>query len=240
LIKAILFDLDGTLLDVDMDVFLQHYFKKLASHCAPYMNPQEFVHHLLSATRAMMENRDPGLTNREVFWHHFTQNLSVPPENLIPHIEEFYRNVFPTLKEHTQQFPAAAEIMKTAESLNCVLVLATNPVFPLAAIRHRLNWAGLNEERFALITSYETMHACKPHPEYYLEIAEKMDVNPGECLMIGNDADDDIQAAKKAGMKTYLATNLLVNKSGKIPEPDYTGMVEDIPQLLGKLITECE
>jgi HAD superfamily hydrolase (TIGR01509 family) len=235
LIKAILFDLDGTLLDVDMDHFLHQYFRRLAAHYSPYMEPQAFVPHLLTATEAMMRNRDPRESNKDAFWRHFSLGMDIPPQQLLPHIDDFYRRIFPQLQPHTRQYQATPQIMDAARSLNCPLVLATNPVFPLAAILHRLNWAGLEEDMFTLITSYETMHACKPYPEYYLEIAERLGADPQDCLMIGNDADDDIRAAKAVGMKTYLATNRVVNKSGKDPQADYAGPLENLPQFLQSL-----
>jgi HAD superfamily hydrolase (TIGR01549 family) len=240
LLKAILFDLDGTLLDVDMDVFLQQYFKKLAVHCSPFMDPKAFVPHLLSSTQAMMISRNPNKTNQEAFWEHFTYDLTMNAKDVMPHIEDFYRQVFPQLREHTKRYSSVPAIMEAALSLKCPLVLATNPVFPLAAIRHRLNWAGLTEDMFTFITSYETMHYCKPHPEYYHEITSRLGVNPENCLMIGNDADDDICAANNVGMKTYLATNLVVNHSGCDPQADYYGKVEELPTFLETLRMDCD
>ncbi|EEG78569.1 HAD family hydrolase [Dethiobacter alkaliphilus] len=233
--KAILFDLDGTLLNVDMDDFLGRYLKRLAVHFAHMMDPQEFVVNLMASTQAMIENRDPQKTNREAFWEHFLTTLPHKPEAVYPHIDTFYQDVFPELKPYVKPYPHTPEVLASATKHACPLVLATNPVFPLAAIRHRMNWAGLTEEQFALVTSYEHMHYCKPHPEYYLEIAERINVAPQDCLMIGNDADDDIRAAAKAGMQTYLVKDLVVNKSGKPPQADFSGHIKDIPSFLEKL-----
>jgi HAD superfamily hydrolase (TIGR01549 family) len=235
MMKAILFDLDGTLLDVDMDDFLRRYLHKLAIHFAPYMEPQSFVEHLMASTQAMIENRDPAMTNREAFMNSFFTKLSHPPETVMPHIDDFYHHVFPQLKDFVSTFPHTSAVIDAARALGCPLVLATNPVFPLPAIRHRMSWAGLSEEMFALITSYESMHFCKPHPEYYLEIAHRIGVDPQDCLMVGNDADDDILAAKNAGMKTYLAEDMVVNKSGSVPQADFSGKVEELPAFLEKL-----
>lgn len=235
MVKAILFDLDGTLLDVDMDDFLRRYLTKLAAHFSPFMEPQAFVTHLMASTQAMIENIYSDKTNRDVFYEHFSPKLNHPPEIIQPHIDDFYERVFPELKGFIRSHGNTAHIMEAANSLDVPLVLATNPVFPLAAIRHRMNWAGLSEEMFTLITSYENMHFCKPNPEYYLEIAAKIGVPPSDCLMIGNDTDDDIRAAAQTGMKTYLVKNMVVNKSGCEPQADYCGLVEELPAFLEKL-----
>lgn len=237
--KAILFDLDGTLLDVDMDDFLRRYLKRLSAHFAHVADPQEFVTNLLASTQAMIENRDPNLTNKVVFMERFFQWIPHHPESVLSHIDKFYEEIFPELKPFVKPYPATQAVMASAKKHGCPLVLATNPVFPLAAIRHRMNWAGLSQDQFALVTSYEHMHYCKPHPEYYIEIAQRLNVSPSDCLMIGNDADADIRAAAEAGMQTYLAEDLLVNNSGRPPQPDFSGSIADIPHFLEKLIEHC-
>jgi len=235
LIKAILFDLDGTLLQVDMDEFLRHYFKKLSAHFAGLLDPMQFTANLLAATKAMVCDTDAAKTNHEVFYQHFHKKLPGPRETVLQMVNEFYETIFPKLQHLVKPFPQTTQIINTAKALGVPLVLATNPVFPRQAIRHRMNWAGIPAEDFALITSCENMHFCKPNPCYYLEIADFLAVPPASCLMIGNDADDDIAAAAKAGMKTYLAVDFLVNKSGRTPAPDYSGTVADIPVFLKTL-----
>ena len=49
----------------------------------------------------------------------------------------------------------------------------------------------------------------KPNPKYYLDLCEKLDVEPKDCLMIGNDERQDIFAASSAGMNCYLVTDYL-------------------------------
>ena len=235
MINAILFDLDGTLLDIDMDQFLHNYLIKLSAHFSPYANPQQFSGNLMASTAAMIRNTDPTKTNSEVFREHFFTWMSHPEDMIISHINAFYQHVFPDLKCISRPCSHTSTIIQTAKALKCPLVLATNPVFPIAAIHHRMTWAGLAKQDFCLVTSYENMHFCKPHKEYYQEIAEIINVAPSECLMIGNNVDDDIVAADLAGMKTYLAEDLLVNKSGKAPKPDFRGSLAELPSFLEKL-----
>jgi len=81
----------------------------------------------------------------------------------------------------------------------------------MTALRQRLEWAGLDPDGFELITAYENSGYCKPNPAYYTEIAQKLGVDPGQCLMVGNDAREDL-AAGKAGMDVFLLTTCLLNR----------------------------
>ena len=93
-------------------------------------------------------------------------------------------------------------------------MLAANPVFPMLAQKKRMQWAGVNPDDFALITSYENSCYCKPNPLYYKELAEKIGLKPSECLMVGNDTTEDA-AAKLMGADFFLLTNCLLNKERK-------------------------
>lgn len=235
MIKAILFDLDGTLLGVDMDHFLRHYLDRLSRHCARLMDPQQFVICLLASTQAMIINDNLSLTNQQVFMTDFFKRLPCPPEQVLPLIDGFYNDVFPQLREHVRPIPEIPSVIATARELGFKLVLATNPLFPAIAINHRIRWAGLDPARFELVTSYENMHFCKPNPHYYHEIVAFLGLAPMECLMIGNDVDDDINAAASAGLKTMLVDDMLVNNSGSTPQTNYGGKVADLRDFLAKL-----
>ena len=70
-IKTILFDLDGTLLPMDQEVFVKTYMKLLAAKMAPYgYDPQLLVKGLWDGTAAMVKN-DGRSTNETVFWNTF-------------------------------------------------------------------------------------------------------------------------------------------------------------------------
>ncbi|MCR3921486.1 MAG: HAD family hydrolase [Firmicutes bacterium] len=204
MIEAILFDLDGTLLDVDMDDFLDRYIPKLSAHLADFAEPKSFAKNLWAATSAMVKNTESTVTNEEAFIEHFLTWIDHAPADVLPHIHEFYEEIFPTLQGRARPFPHVQTAIDAAKRFECPIVLATNPIFPLAAIVHRLAWAGLTKEEFTLITSYENMHFCKPNPAYYLEIAEMLKVEPHNCVMIGNDVDFDIRPAAATNMKTFL------------------------------------
>ena len=105
--------------------------------------------------------------------------------------------------------------------------------FPLRAVEHRLDWAGLNSAAFDLITTVDNMHFCKPQPEYYLEIAAMIGIPPEHCLMAGNDVEEDISSAAATGMGTFLADRFLIHRRpGEEPPAGYRGSLKDLADLI--------
>ena len=92
------------------------------------------------------------------------------------------------------------------------VLLATNPLFPAAATESRMRWAGLSPDDFIFYTTYENSRYCKPNLEYYKWLLAKADISANECLMVGNDVGDDM-VAEKLGMKVFLLTDCLINKT---------------------------
>ena len=101
-----------------------------------------------------------------------------------------------------------------ARGLGLRCILATNPLFPPAATRLRIGWAGLRPEDFELITTYDNCSYCKPNPDYYRDILRRRGLDGAECLMVGNDAGEDAEAASAAGISAFLLTDCLINRSG--------------------------
>ncbi len=95
MLKAILFDLDDTLLGNDMDNFIAHYFKLLGRYARPLLDEQTFIQYYLQATRAVMVGTDTSRTNREVLWDHFERLSGRPRNELEPFFGRFYNGTTP-------------------------------------------------------------------------------------------------------------------------------------------------
>ncbi len=217
-IKAVLFDLDGTLLPMDYDGFLKLYFGNLAKRMARYgYDPDELVKNIWTGTKAMVVN-DGSCMNETKFWDVFVgiYGLDVLQDKVL--LDDYYREDFVKAKEACGFDPMAKETVDLVKSLGMKVALATNPIFPMVATRQRMDWAGLKKEDFELCTTYENIGVSKPNPAYYTEIAKRLDVAPEECLMVGNDVAEDMVAVK-AGMKVFLLTDCLLNKK----EEDISG-----------------
>ncbi len=209
-ITTILFDLDGTLLPMDTDTFTRAYFKLLAQKAAPHgFEPGPLTDAVWKGTGAMVKN-DGSVPNRERFWQVFGQILGEKAAALEPEFDDFYAHEFDAARESVGQNPLAAKAVRGLREKGYQVVLATNPIFPAVGVRTRLRWLGLAPEDFSLVTSYENSNYCKPNPDYYREILRKLGKEPGECLMVGNDAREDL-AALKAGLDVYLVTDCLID-----------------------------
>lgn len=214
MIKAILFDLDGTLLPMDQEVFVKDYMGRIAAFLAPHgYEPQTLVKALWAGTGAMVKN-DGKAKNEDVFWQVFNSVIGKDTRQDAALFNEFYSTAFQQSKDSCGFNPAAVEAIREIKNMGLRVILATNPLFPAIATHSRVRWAGLNREDFELITTYENSHFCKPNPDYYREILEKIGLDGPECLMVGNDVGEDM-VAQILGMKTFLLTDCLINKTGE-------------------------
>ena len=209
-IKAVLFDLDGTLLPMDQNVFVKDYFTRLISKVAPLGYDPVLLEKAIWQGSAAMVKNDGVHTNEKVFFEAFINTIGEGIRRHLPVFDEFYRNEFDEVRHVCGHTPAADAIVKLVRSLGLRAVLATNPLFPPAATLARIRWAGLDAEDFELITTYDNSSYCKPNLKYYLSLCERLGLSPEECLMVGNDVGDDMIAGQ-LGMKTFLLEDCLIN-----------------------------
>ena len=212
-ITTVLFDLDGTLLPMDQDIFIKRYFGLLAQKLAPHgYDPEKLIQAVWAGTKAMVMNNGK-VANKEAFWITCDATLGCEASKDADIHIEFYRNEFNQVQEVCGFEPMAAQIVHSLKDRGYRVVLATNPLFPSIATQNRIRWAGLQPEDFEYITTYENSHYCKPNPDYYREILEQLHLQPEECLMVGNDVGEDM-IAQQLGMKVFLLTDCLINKAG--------------------------
>ena len=215
MIKTVLFDMDGTLLPMpDTKAFEKLYFKSLAKKVAPLgYDPAKLIDGVWAGTVAMIRN-DGSVTNCQAFWKTFSAIFGDRSYNDIPAFDEYYRTDFVAAKEACGFDAKAGEIVTKLNKCGVKVVLATNPLFPLVAQVARMGWAGLSEQDFVHVTHYENSHYCKPNLGYYEEILSTLGLNADECLMVGNDVNEDM-IASKLNMKVFLLTDCLLNPDGK-------------------------
>lgn len=228
-IKVILFDLDGTLLPMDQEVFVKAYFGTMAEKLAPHgYEPKTLVKAIWAGLDAM-KNNDGTCLNEEAFWNAFAALLGEQVRKDIPIFDAYYRNEFQQVKKVCGFHPQAAETVRLLKEKGFRVVLATNPLFPSIATESRIRWAGLEPEDFELFTTYENAKFCKPNINYYKEILEKIGAKPEECLMVGNDVSEDM-VAETIGMHVFLLTNDLINQEEKdisrYPQGDFSDLLK--------------
>ena len=210
-ITPVIFDLDGTLLPMDQDHFVKMYFGLLAKTLTP-SDPEALIKAVWVGTKAMMTN-DGSKTNEDAFWDTYCQLLGEDRRADEPAFRSFYENQFELVRNACGFNPKAAETIALVKSRGLKTALATNPLFPRIATQARARWAGLNLDDFELYTTYEDYSHCKPDPRYYQAVLDRLGLKPEECLMVGNDAVEDV-AATKLGIQVFLLTDCLINKNG--------------------------
>ena len=206
--NAIFFDLDGTLLPMDLEEFIQTYFGLLARQLPQY-DTKRMLSALWQGTKAMMVN-DGSMTNESRFWDVFSAHLGPAIREEEPVLETFYRTAFHQAKDVCGENPQARSIIDLAHQKADLVVLATNPLFPRCAVESRLSWIGLKPEDFDYITSYENSSFCKPTADYYQGICRELNLQPSHCLMVGNDLKEDAWGASSAGLDVHIVTDCLI------------------------------
>lgn len=229
-INALLLDLDDTLLINDMALFMEPYFRALAKCMAPLIPMERLMPAILQGTKAMQANDGANGTNAEVFTETFFRQVDTPPDVLMPAFEAFYQQEFQALASLTEPDPMAEAVVNGALAQNLQLVIATQPLFPLIAIEARLAWAGVGTDRYAydMITSYEIMRACKPHPAFFAQVLETLGRQPQECLMVGDSVTSDMPASRM-GIKTFWVDR---GRGESYDGADAQGSLRDLCELL--------
>ena len=233
-IKAVLFDLDGTLLPMDQDEFMKLYMKGLCGKLAPlgYDSAEELSGAIWQGVRAMYRN-DGSVTNDVAFWKAFTKQYPHAGKRENDALDEFYRDDFDKLSSVAKPDANAKKALEYIRSKGIRITLATNPLFPRIATEKRIRWAGFDESDFEFFTAYEDCGYTKPNPDFYREVYQRMGLNPCECLLVGNDVDEDMAAAE-LGMKVFLITDHLINKHNKdisnYPHGDFNDLIEYIKE----------
>lgn len=243
MIKAILFDLDDTLLHNSAMVFVRAYLQLLSDYLAqrlPRLKKDDLFNALIFGTQQTIMNCDPLRLNIAVFYEHFTHKIEIDAAELDVAVQDFYREKYPDLQALTRPVEAAPGLVRWLFEHDYKVAIATHPLFQTSPIEQRLGWAEMPPEDwpFECITSMDNMHFTKPHPHFYEELLTKIGVEPDEALMVGDDWENDIVAAQRAGLNTFWivpsdTTDVAINPSPDIV-PDEQGTVEH----LARLITE--
>lgn len=234
-IDTVLIDLDGTLIPMEQQAFIDAYFSDLARFLAGYgyRDARTLLSALMRGVEAMIRN-DGGATNRERFWAVFSAALGEEVRALEPALEGFYGNEFDAVRRVLGPARDVRGLLERLRGRGRTVYLATNPLFPPVAVQTRLGWIGLTPADFDGITTYDNSRYCKPNPDYYREILARLGCAPETCLMIGNNPSDDMSALQ-VGLSGYLVTDYLENEYHMDITPFRRGTFDELMEFAAAL-----
>ena len=234
MLKAALFDLDGTLLPLD-DRFVEYYFSLLANKMAGYgYDPDLLLRTVIKALEAEAAN-DGSVSNREMFWKVFSSVFGEDSIKDEPVFDEFYRNEFQKVRDVCSPTPKAKQIVDMLRSKGIKVILATNPIFPKVATDSRIRWAGMEPGDFDMYTTFEDIGVSKPNLDYYRLLLDRFGLEPEDCVMVGNDVEEDM-VAEELGMKVFLMDHYIINRKNadlsRYPSGDFDDLIRYLNGLM--------
>jgi len=244
MLKAVLFDLDNTLIHYSERDFFEGYLTRLAPVFADIIPADELLPLLISSTVGLLNN-DGTVSNAQRFMDLFGADFESQRADIWNRFLKFYDEEYDQFRSLVSVPEGVREIVLRLKEDGLKLVIASNPIWPLQVQIKRLFWAGIGDLEFDLITHIENMSYCKPRVEYYRQVCSMIGEAPDDCLMVGNDPVNDMVVAM-IGMKTYMVTDGQLdlelsrhahhNAPDDIPEPDYRGALSDLPGVVATLL----
>lgn len=238
---VIFFDMDGTLLPLEVRDFLQPYYVLLEEAAVREGLDASLLRDAVNKGIFSMYDHPTNETNETAFWRVFNAVYyegQAPSEEQITRMhaffDAFYKNDFQHAGKSCVPNPAARRAIETLVKKGYPLYLTTMPMFPFSAIEWRMKWADAPIEPFCRVTTFNNSTAVKPHLTYYEENIALAGVPPERILMVGNNTEDDM-AALQAGTDVYLVTDYLINQNEFDIERVKHGSLEDFARWVESL-----
>ena len=237
MIRAVLFDLDDTLLSLNLTAFLARYVNGasgLLCRASGRLRANIMAAYARAWLAAEVEGRRDRLTNAQLINKVVYEQTGIPLDDpvIADMINCYEKTVVPRMGAgivRAQPMPGAHAAVDCVRAMGLTCALATNPVVSHACDVARLNWAGFSEGDFDLISCAENSTRCKPWASYYEEFCGKLGLSPAECLMVGNDARRDF-AHPECGLRTVYVGHAHPSRA------IWSGHMADLAPVLPKLI----
>lgn len=232
MIKAVLLDLDETLLRVDIARFGETYLNSLAAWLhqrLPGLDLSVAARAVRAAEDMVGTLLDPTRTLWQAYLSDLAACLGLPGANgLAEIVAGYFAGPYLDLAGVFQPLPFAGHLVAGLIAAGLKVVIATNPYFPLAAMRQRMAWAGLPAGGYGLISNIEEVHFVKPRQHFYEELLARIGVESDEAIMVGDNARNDIGPARQIGMATFYIEG--GSEESGDPECDGRGTLADFAE----------
>lgn len=189
LIKAVIFDLDGTLVDL-FDEHLKSFQYVIRKRLGKDF-PREFL------------SRKYGMIGKRIladFLNEYKVKEKISYDDISEERREFFRNEI--MKKKIRTLPGALPLMKKLKNNRVMMALATSNTKDMTDIL--IAASGL-EGYFTVVVTRDDVRRGKPDPEMFLKAAGKLKVKPKECVVV-EDSTHGVKAGKKAGMTVIAVT----------------------------------
>lgn len=224
--------MDGTLLPLDTDRFIQDYTKTAYEYFASHFG-QDLTLPLYGAMAAMLKGH-PGETNAHCYYRVLEETAGISMPRAKEAFNAFCSGSFRLLRGLVSPNPHARPLLALLAKKQLKAVLATNPALPEQALRERMGWVGLAPEDFSHVSTFEQYHAVKPSPAYFTELLSNIGLQASQCLMVGNDPLDDLSAYDLGFTCFYLTEhpvrrNMPVRAHAQGGYPALLQYIEELP-----------
>ena len=183
MIKAVLFDLDDTLLDINFTAFMTRYVAGLSGLLGDISRtPAPLMGVPFTRGYLAMED-DPAIADA---------------------IDCYEREFVPAMRGGivaARPQRGGRQAVDVVHELGLTCALATNPAFSEACVEARMGWANVSPEDFVRISNWDNAYRLKPNARFYQEFVNSLGLTCDECLMVGNDSRRDF-ARPDCGLRT--------------------------------------
>lgn len=193
MLKAVIFDLDGTLTDFDVGSAKKIVSEELAALTGEsYKIVREKLEHVHYTFNIQ------GVYDRNIWWEQFNPELPLKEKQRLTNV--YWDRVIET----TCVKPYADTLLRTLKQKGLLLVLLTDHDGESFSKKERVDILPIVAYFDLIVISGDDTKETKPSPEPFLYILEQLQVTPEEVLMVGDKPEVDLQGAYDLGMKTLL------------------------------------
>ncbi len=211
-IQAVIFDLDGLL--IDSEIFWDEADTILLQKRGFKSTPELFLKRLGTGHKPTLQiYKDEFGIDEDI------ESLSIDRLNLF----------YDILWKNLQLMPGARELIHNLKKYNIPMAIATGGHTPEELVKI-LSKLSISSYFSALVTGSEVARQ-KPYPDIFLEAAKKLQVNPSHCLVF-EDAPSGVRAGKAAGMIAWG-----VNKNQKAQEALQEAGADEVLASLSEILT---
>lgn len=203
-VKAILFDLDETLIDAQEGLKSAH--RAVAEKICDYLPSCEYLPETLAGKLREFDDRMNLERNydRDQWWPEFIREVGLEGEFNQAQIEDLTKTYWRTYAEAAEPYPSTQSILRYLSEKGYLLGVVTDTDDSGDPKRERIYPLDFIEMLDVIVVGGEDTENSKPDPEPFERAASELGLTPEECAMVGDKPFTDVRGAKYTGMKTIL------------------------------------